>query len=83
MGQSVHSKPPEKREVDEKDAQHAARRSRDGNEPNISRGKWPLARVVSVAPSSDGRIRVAVIRMSDGSTCTRVVGKLALLEAAR
>ena len=53
------------------------------NEPNISRGKWPLARVVSVAPSSDGRTRVAVIRMSDGSTYTRAVGKLALLEAAQ
>ena len=52
------------------------------NEPNISRGKWPLARVVSVAPSSDGRTRVAIIRMSDGSTYTRAVGKLALLEAA-
>ena len=50
---------------------------------SMLRHKWPLGRVVDVIPSSDGRTRVAVVKRSDGSTLTRAVGRLGLLEAAQ
>ncbi|XP_062713178.1 uncharacterized protein LOC134290149 [Aedes albopictus] len=40
--------------------------------------KWPLGRVISVHPGSDGRVRVATVRTSNGTT-QRAVSKLCLL----
>ena len=50
---------------------------------SIARHKWPLARVQSVTPSTDGRTRVAIVKTKDGSTFKRAVGLLGLLEAVQ
>ena len=48
-------------------------------EPNVARDHWPLARVVKVHPSSDGRVRKAEVKTQSGFL-TRPVTKLCLLE---
>lgn len=48
-------------------------------EPNVARDHWPLARVVKVLPSSDGRVRKVEVKTQSG-ILTRPVTKLCLLE---
>ena len=47
---------------------------------NTPRGLWPLARVVKVYPSTDGRVRSADVKTANG-VYRRPVNKLCLLEA--
>ncbi|XP_055623409.1 uncharacterized protein LOC129766834 [Toxorhynchites rutilus septentrionalis] len=44
-------------------------------EENITPQKWPLGRVISIHPGSDGRVRVATVRTSTGTT-KRAINKL-------
>ena len=46
---------------------------------DVKRGLWPLARIVKVMPGKDGVVRVAEIRMKNG-TYTRPISKLYHLE---
>ena len=46
---------------------------------DIKRNKWPLGRIVDVKPGEDGIVRVAEVRMKDGSY-VRPVAKLLKLE---
>ena len=48
-------------------------------EPNVAQDHWPLARVVTVHPSSDGRVRKVEVKTQSGFL-TRPVTKLCLLE---
>ena len=50
-------------------------------EPNVCRGKWPLAIVTDVHPSSDGLVRSCTIR-TGGSQFIRPVTELYMLESA-
>ena len=47
--------------------------------PDISRGNWPLGRVLEVYPGQDGRVRVAKIEVGQG-TLLRPITKLCPLE---
>ena len=49
-------------------------------ESNLTRGSWPLARIVRVFPGEDGRVRSAELRTSGGRTYTRPTAKICLLE---
>nr|XP_050043852.1 uncharacterized protein LOC126541213 [Dermacentor andersoni] len=49
-------------------------------EPNISRGIWPLGRVVDVFPSQDGIIRACRVKAQHGKLIRRSVQKLYELE---
>ena len=49
-------------------------------ESNLTRGLWPLARVVRVFPGSDGRARSAELRISGGKVYTRPDAKICFLE---
>ena len=49
-------------------------------ESNLSRGSWPLARVIRVFPGEDGRVRSAELRTSGGRTYTRPVAKVCFLK---
>ncbi len=48
------------------------------HEDNLSPNKWPLARVVSVHPGTDGLVRVVTVKTPHG-TYTRPVTKVALI----
>ncbi len=48
------------------------------HEDNLASTKWPLARVVSVHPGTDGLVRVVTVKTSHG-TYTRPVTKVALI----
>ena len=52
------------------------------NDNNEARGRWPLARVVEICPSSDGRVRVVKVKTPSG-VLTRPVARLCLLEEAK
>ena len=47
--------------------------------PDTSRGNWPLGRVLEVYPGTDGRVRVAKVKVGQG-TLVRSVTKLCPLE---
>ena len=47
--------------------------------PDISRGNWPLGRVLEVYPGQDGHVRVVKIQVGEG-TLIRPVNKLCPLE---
>ena len=49
-------------------------------ESNITRGSWPLARVVRVLSGRDGRVRSAELRTSGGKVYTRPTTEICLLE---
>ena len=49
-------------------------------DPNTPRGVWPLGRIISAYPGSDGIIRVATVKTKTG-TYLRPVAKMCLLEA--
>ena len=49
-------------------------------ESNLTRGSWPLARVVRVFPGRDGRVRSAELRTSGGNVYTRPAAKICFLE---
>ena len=49
-------------------------------DPNTPRGVWPLGRIISAYPGSDGIIRVATVKTKTG-TYLRTVAKMCLLEA--
>ncbi|KAH7954765.1 hypothetical protein HPB49_021650 [Dermacentor silvarum] len=49
-------------------------------EPNMSRGIWPLGRVVDVFPGQDGIIRACRVKAQDGKFIRRPVQKLYKLE---
>ncbi|KAH7941078.1 hypothetical protein HPB49_009842 [Dermacentor silvarum] len=48
--------------------------------PNMSRGLWPLGRVVDVLPGQDGIIRACRVKAEDGKFIRRPVQKLYKLE---
>ncbi|XP_065081812.1 uncharacterized protein LOC135704276 [Ochlerotatus camptorhynchus] len=45
---------------------------------NVPPQKWPLGRVISIHPGTDGRVRVATVKISSGTT-KRAISKLCLL----
>ncbi len=47
------------------------------------RSRWPLARVLTVHPGGDGRVRTVDLRLADGRVLRRDVGALALLVPAK
>ena len=51
------------------------------SEDNVSRGKWPLARVMEVHPGRDGLVRTATVR-TEKSVLNRPVQRLHRLEIA-
>ena len=51
-------------------------------EDNLPRLQWPLARIIDLMPSDDGRIRTVRLKTAKGS-CVRPVQKLHLLESAK
>ncbi|XP_044165196.1 uncharacterized protein LOC122949115 [Acropora millepora] len=51
------------------------------SEDNVSRGKWPLARVTEVRPGRDGLVRTATVR-TEKSFLNRPVQRLHRLEIA-
>ena len=51
------------------------------SEDNVSRGKWPLARVMEVHPGRDGLVRTAAVR-TEKSVLNRTVQRLHRLEIA-
>jgi len=51
------------------------------SEDNVSRGKWPLARVAEVHPGRDGLVRTATVR-TEKSVLNRPVQRLHRLEIA-
>lgn len=48
-------------------------------EDNLAPTKWKLARIVKVHPGKDGVVRVATVRLANGSELTRPVVKLCRL----
>ena len=51
-------------------------------EDNLQRLQWPLARIIDLMPSEDGRIRTVRLKTAKG-TCVWPVQKLPLLESAK
>ena len=47
--------------------------------PDISRGNWPLGRVLEIHPGQDGHVRIVKIQVGEG-TLIRPVTKLCPLE---
>ena len=47
--------------------------------PDTTRGNWPLGRILEVYPWTDGRVRVAMVQVGEG-TLVRSVNKLCPLE---
>ena len=47
---------------------------------NLTRGLWPLTRVIQVFPGRDGRVRSAVLKTASGKTYTRPAVKICFLE---
>ncbi|TRY71931.1 hypothetical protein TCAL_14857 [Tigriopus californicus] len=49
-------------------------------EPNLPRGEWKIGKVEETYPGKDGLVRAATVKLLDGSTKTRPLTKLCIIQ---